>query len=84
MAQQYCSVIASLILIVMLMLILILMVVLMLMLILILMLMLMLRQLLAYHEVLDPGATPLKTKLLHELRKVRLALIEVVLICTIV
>jgi len=30
------------------------------------------RQLLAYHEVLDPGATPLKTKLLHELRKVLL------------
>jgi len=28
------------------------------------------RQLLAYHEVLDPGPTPLKTKLLHELRKV--------------
>lgn len=30
------------------------------------------RQLLAYHEVLDPGTTPLKTKLLHELRKVLL------------
>lgn len=30
------------------------------------------RQLLAYHEVLDPGETPLKIKLLHELRKVLL------------
>jgi len=30
------------------------------------------RQLLAYHEVLDPGTTPLKTRLLHELRKVLL------------
>ena len=30
------------------------------------------RQLLAYHEVLDPGETPLKIKLLHELRKVNL------------
>ena len=28
----------------------------------------------AYHEVLDPGLTPLKSKLLHELRKVNLDL----------
>ena len=28
----------------------------------------------AYHEVLDPGSTPLKSKLLHELRKVNLDL----------
>ena len=30
------------------------------------------RQLLSYHEILDPGKSPLKTKLLLELRKILL------------